>query len=95
MIESPISILLIEPTNSRKGNVQNSGEKRSLKSCGKNVSKIMTNKKAMYGSSGDPITYGHIDIIKRALKFFGELIIGIGVNPAKKYFLSNNKHEEV
>ena len=48
----------------------------------------MANKKAIYGFSGDPITYGHIDIIKRALKVFGELIIGIGVNPAKKYFFN-------
>lgn len=55
----------------------------------------MTNKKAIYGFAGDPITYRHIDIIKRVLKVFGKLIIGIGVNPAKKYFLSNTKHEEV
>ena len=47
--------------------------------------------KAIYGFSGDPITKGHIDIIERALAVFGELTIGIGVNPAKKYFFS---HEE-
>lgn len=52
-----------------------------------NTRKLVTTKrKAIYGFSGDPITYGHIDIIKRALKVFGELVIGIGVNPAKKYF---------
>ncbi|MEL6634466.1 MAG: adenylyltransferase/cytidyltransferase family protein, partial [Bacteroidota bacterium] len=42
-------------------------------------------KKAIYGFSGDPITYGHIDIIQRALDIFGELTVGIGMNPAKKY----------
>ncbi len=45
-------------------------------------------KKVIYGFSGDPITKGHIDVIKRALAVFGELIVGIGMNPAKKYFLS-------
>lgn len=55
----------------------------------------MMNKKVMYGFLGDLIIYGYIDIIKRVLKVFGELIIGIGVNLIKKYFLSNNKYEEV
>ncbi|TCI90550.1 pantetheine-phosphate adenylyltransferase [Tenacibaculum sp. M341] len=45
-------------------------------------------KKVIYGFSGDPITKGHIDVIERALAVFGELIVGIGMNPAKKYFLS-------
>lgn len=44
--------------------------------------------KVIYGFSGDPITKGHIDVIERALKVFGQLIVGIGMNPAKKYFLS-------
>ena len=41
--------------------------------------------KAMYAFSGDPITYGHIDIIKRVSKSFDEVIVGIGANPDKKY----------
>lgn len=45
-------------------------------------------KKVMYGFSGDPITKGHIDVIERALHVFGNLIVAIGMNPAKKYFLS-------
>lgn len=44
--------------------------------------------KVIYGFSGDPITKGHIDVIERALKVFGELTVGIGMNPAKTYFLS-------
>ena len=42
-------------------------------------------KKAMYAFSGDPITYGHIDIIDRASKAFDKVIVGIGINPGKKY----------
>jgi pantetheine-phosphate adenylyltransferase len=41
--------------------------------------------KALYAFSGDPITYGHIDIIKRASKIFDEVIVEIGENPDKKY----------
>ncbi|MEL6134523.1 MAG: pantetheine-phosphate adenylyltransferase [Bacteroidota bacterium] len=52
-------------------------------------------KKAIYGFSGDPITYGHIDIIKRALDIFGELIVGIGMNPAKKYFFSLEERRQI
>jgi len=44
--------------------------------------------KAIYALSGDPITYGHIDIIKRAAKVFDQLIVAIGVNPSKNYMFS-------
>ncbi len=44
--------------------------------------------KAIYAFSGDPITYGHIDIIRRAASVFDELIVAIGVNPEKKYLFS-------
>ena len=51
-------------------------------------------KKAMYAFSGDPITYGHIDIIKRASKVF-DLIVGIGVNPDKEYMFNLSEREEM
>lgn len=41
--------------------------------------------KAIYAFSGDPITYGHIDIIERASKVFDELVVAIGTNPDKNY----------
>lgn len=44
--------------------------------------------KAIYAFSGDPITYGHIDIIRRAASVFDELVVAIGVNPEKKYLFS-------
>ena len=51
--------------------------------------------KAIYGFSGDPITFGHIDIIKRAVSIFGELIVGIGVNPTKKYFFTLEERKQI
>lgn len=44
--------------------------------------------KAIYAFSGDPITYGHIDIIRRAATVFDELVVAIGVNPEKEYLFS-------
>lgn len=43
---------------------------------------------AVYALSGDPITFGHIDIINRAAAGFDRLIVGLGVNPNKKYLLT-------
>lgn len=40
--------------------------------------------KAVYPGSFDPVTLGHLDIIKRASKVVDELIIGVLINHAKK-----------
>lgn len=40
--------------------------------------------KAFYAGSFDPFTIGHFSIAKRALEMFGQLVIGIGFNEAKK-----------
>ncbi len=48
----------------------------------------MTKKIAIYPGSFDPITNGHIDLIKRASKLFDEVIIGITQNSKKSAFLS-------
>ena len=43
---------------------------------------------AIYPGSFDPITNGHIDLIKRASKLFDEVIIAITQNANKSSFLS-------
>lgn len=40
--------------------------------------------KAIYVGSFDPLTMGHLDILKRAAIYFGEIIIAIGTNTSKK-----------
>jgi pantetheine-phosphate adenylyltransferase len=45
-------------------------------------------KKAVFPGSFDPITLGHVDIIKRGLPLFDEIILAIGVNADKKYMFS-------
>lgn len=45
-------------------------------------------RRAIFPGSFDPITKGHVDIIRRSLPLFDELIIAIGVNSTKKYMFS-------
>ncbi len=45
-------------------------------------------KKAVFPGSFDPITLGHVDIIRRALPLFDEIVIAIGVNAKKNYMYS-------
>ena len=40
-------------------------------------------KKAVYPGTFDPVTYGHLDVIKRGSKIFDELIVAVGHNPLK------------
>ena len=51
--------------------------------------------KAIYAFSGDPITYGHIDIIKRAAKVFKHLVVAIGNNPQKRYLFNQKEREQL
>jgi len=40
---------------------------------------------AVFPGSFDPITIGHVDILKRSIPLFDKIIIAIGVNTQKKY----------
>ena len=39
--------------------------------------------RAIYPGTFDPVTYGHIDLIKRARKIFREVIVAVAHNPGK------------
>ena len=39
--------------------------------------------KAVYPGTFDPITYGHLDVIRRGASVFEELIVAVGPNPEK------------
>ncbi len=45
-------------------------------------------KKAVYAGSFDPITNGHVWMIKQGLKLFDKLVVAIGDNPHKQYTFS-------
>ncbi|MDD5556285.1 MAG: pantetheine-phosphate adenylyltransferase [bacterium] len=38
---------------------------------------------AIYPGSFDPVTYGHIDVMRRALGIFGRLVVAVADNPEK------------
>ena len=40
---------------------------------------------AIYPGTFDPITFGHIDVIKKALKFVDTVIVGISNGNQKKF----------
>ena len=43
---------------------------------------------AIYTGSFDPVTYGHLDIIKRSSRMFDQVIIGVLINKSKKPLFS-------
>ncbi len=50
---------------------------------------------SIYAFSGDPITYGHINIIERAYKVFDKVIVAIGENPDKTYTFNLAERKEM
>ncbi len=49
---------------------------------------------AVFPGSFDPITLGHVSVIKRALPLFDEVIVAIGTNSQKKYMFDLKQREE-
>lgn len=43
---------------------------------------------AIFPGSFDPITNGHLDVIRRGNKLFSHLVIAVGQNPGKKEFFT-------
>ena len=52
-------------------------------------------KTAVYPGSFDPITYGHIDIINRALGIFDEIIVAVACNAKKASLFSIDERMEL
>ncbi|HCH65541.1 MAG TPA: pantetheine-phosphate adenylyltransferase [Deltaproteobacteria bacterium] len=40
---------------------------------------------AVYAGSFDPITRGHVDIVRRGATMFDRIVIAVGQNPSKRY----------
>ncbi len=43
---------------------------------------------AIYPGSFDPVTYGHLDVIKRAQSIFGQVLVAVANNASKEYIFS-------
>jgi len=49
---------------------------------------------AVFPGSFDPITSGHVDLVKRALPLFDKVVVAMGINSQKKYLFSETQRLE-
>ena len=52
-------------------------------------------KVVVYPGTFDPITYGHIDVIKKALKLFDKVIVAASDGANKKYLFNSDERIEI
>ena len=52
-------------------------------------------KVAIYPGTFDPITYGHIDVIKKSLKLFDEIVIATSKTNNKNYLFNSDERIEI
>ena len=53
------------------------------------------NKVAIYPGTFDPITFGHIDVIKKGLKLFDKLVVAISDGENKDYLFSSEERVNI
>jgi pantetheine-phosphate adenylyltransferase len=52
-------------------------------------------KTALFPGSFDPVTFGHLDVIKRAASLFDNLIVGVAENPEKNAMFDMRTRKEI
>ena len=50
---------------------------------------------AIYPGTFDPITFGHIDVIKKSLKLFDKIVVGVSDEGNKNYLFSSDERIEI
>ena len=53
------------------------------------------NKVAIYPGTFDHITYGHIDVIKKSLKLFDNIIVGVSDVSNKNYLFNSDERIDI
>lgn len=56
---------------------------------------MIMKRKALFPGSFDPFTAGHLNILKRALTMFDEVVVAVGINIGKNGFFPNEKRLEI
>ncbi len=51
--------------------------------------------KAVFAGSFDPPTFGHLNVIERAIKIFNEVHVVIAINNSKKYLFSGDERKQM
>lgn len=57
------------------------------------MSKSTGGKRAVFPGQFDPMTNGHLDVIRRGVKLFDELIVAVGQNPDKTEMFSLDERQ--
>ena len=52
-------------------------------------------KTAIYPGTFDPITYGHIDVIKKSLKLFDKIVVAVSDGENKDYLFNVEERLEI
>lgn len=55
----------------------------------------METRKALFPGSFDPFTSGHLNILKRALTMFDEVVVAVGINIDKHGFFPTEKRVDI
>lgn len=55
----------------------------------------MTARIAVYPGTFDPVTNGHIDLIRRGAALFDRVVVGVAVNPQKETLFSSQERVEM
>ncbi len=53
------------------------------------------NKIAIYPGTFDPITFGHVDVIKKSLKLFDKIVVGVSDESNKNYLFSSDERIQI
>jgi pantetheine-phosphate adenylyltransferase len=59
------------------------------------MTKPLNNRVAVYTGTFDPVHLGHLDIIGRGSRIFDRLVVGVGINPEKQPFFSQEERVEL
>ncbi len=59
------------------------------------MSAALSNRTAVYTGVFDPIHIGHLDVIKRGSRIFDRLVVGVGINPDKSPFFTQEERVEL
>lgn len=55
----------------------------------------MTHRLAVYPGSFDPVTYGHLDVVRRGRKLFDEIVVAVGRNPGKTQLFTPDERADM
>jgi pantetheine-phosphate adenylyltransferase len=56
---------------------------------------VAPRRRAVFPGQFDPITNGHLDVIRRGVKLFDEVIVAVGNNPDKRGLFTLDEREEM